>query len=170
MTRNELEQIVISFMDGLTTMTLAMSYRDEPWAAAVYYARQGFDLIFFSSPGSRHSEVLAKNPRAAATIHGEYSTWQEIKGLQMEGMVEPITSKWALARSTAIYIKRYSFVRQFLSDPRSVSTEVATKMTKVALYIFRPHSILYINNEKGFGNRWKLEIKDGKPVGEPVQT
>lgn len=157
-------------MDDLTTMTLATCRQEMPWAAAVYYARQGFDLIFFSSPGSRHSEILAANPRAAATIHGEYSRWQDIKGLQMEGIVEPITSTWALARATATYLKKYPFVREFLSDPVSVSTQVATKMTKVALYIFRPERIFYLSNEEGFGNRWTLEIRDGKSVGEPKRA
>ncbi len=170
MTRAEFEQTVISLMDDLTTMSLATCRQDMPWAAAVYYARLGFDLIFFSSPGSRHSEILASNPRAAATIHGEFSRWQDIKGLQLEGIVEPITSAWALARATATYLKKYPFVREFLSDPGSVSTQVAAKMTKVALYIFRPERIFYLNNEEGFGNRWTLEIRDGKSVGDPERA
>lgn len=170
MTKAELAQTVTSFMDSLTTMTLATCDHGKPWAAAVFYARQGFNLVFFSSPNSMHSAILAENPRAAATIHGAYEEWQDIKGLQMEGFVEPITSTWKLAKATAIYVKRYPFVRQFLSDPGFVSTEIATKMTKVALYIFRPESILYLSNEAGFGNRWKLEIKDGKPVGDPVKA
>lgn len=168
MTRQELEQTIIQFMDTYTTVTLACCSEDVPWAAAVYYARQGWDLIFFSSPQSRHSEIFARNPRASGTIHGEYTRWQDIKGLQLEGRVEPIASTWALAKATATYLRRYPFVRQFLSEPRSVSAEVATKIAKVALYLFRLQSIRYVNNEAGFGNRWKLEIRDGRPFGEAV--
>ncbi len=170
MTKDQLEQTVISFMDDITTMTLATCRQEMPWAAAVYYARQGFDLVFFSSPGSRHCDILATNPRAAVTIHGEYSKWRDIKGLQMEGTVEPISSAWALARATAVYLKRYPFVREFFSDPGSISTQVAAKMTKVSLYIFRPDRIFYLNNADGFGNRWKLEIRDGKSVGDPERA
>ncbi|MDQ7783744.1 MAG: pyridoxamine 5'-phosphate oxidase family protein [Desulfomonilaceae bacterium] len=170
MTKTRFEQTAMSFMDGLTTMTLATCSQGIPWAAAVYYARQGLDLIFFSSPASRHSEILSTNPRAAATIHGEYDRWQDIKGLQMEGTVEQIRSTWALARATAAYLKRYPFVRQFLADPGSVSTLAAAKMTKAALYIFRPERIFYLSNEEGFGNRWKLEIRDGKSVGDPERA
>ncbi|MFH1113149.1 MAG: pyridoxamine 5'-phosphate oxidase family protein [Pseudomonadota bacterium] len=170
MTKDQFEQTVIPFMDGITTMTLAICRQEMPWAAAVYYARQGFDLIFFSSPGSRHCEILATNPRAAATIHGEYSRWQDIRGLQTEGTIGRITSAWAQARAAAVYIKRYPFVRTFLSDPGSISAQTAAKMTKVSLYIFRPERIFYLSNADGFGNRWKLEIRDGKSVGDPERA
>jgi uncharacterized protein len=168
MTLDELERIVTSFMDSHTTMTLACCIEDAPWAAAVYYARQGLDLIFFSSPGSRHSLAFERNPRASATIHGEYAAWQEIKGLQLEGLVQPLSTPTARVRAITSYVKRHPFVREFLSDPLSIGAQVAKKIAKVDLYVFRPDAILYVNNEAGFGTRWKLEVKQGKAVGAPV--
>lgn len=50
MTREELEQIVIQYLDSFTTMTLACCTETKPWAAGVFYARQRFDLIFFHLP------------------------------------------------------------------------------------------------------------------------
>lgn len=169
MTREELEKIVREIMDRNTTVTLACSLDDTPWAAAVYYARQGFDLIFFSSPQSRHARAFAKNPRAAGAIHGQYERWQDIEGLQMDGTVEPISSALNLAKATAVYLRRYPFVRQFFSDPAAVSVAIASKVSGVALYAFRSHSIRYVSNEKGFGTRWKLDIRDGRPIGQPVK-
>lgn len=166
MTRQELERIVIEFMNSFTTVNLACSQGEKPWAAAVYYAREGFDLIFFSSPASRHSTALSENPRAAGTIHGDYKGWKEIKGLQMEGTVERVTGVRALARALKTYMKRYPFAREFLSDPGAISPSAVLKVAKVALYRFRPRTILYVDNEQGFGTRWKLEIENGKAVGE----
>jgi uncharacterized protein YhbP (UPF0306 family) len=166
MTRQELERILIEFMDSFTTMNLACSHGETPWGAAVYYAREGFDLIFFSSPTSRHSTAFSENPRAAATIHGDYKGWKEIKGLQMEGTVERVTGVRALARALKTYMKRYPFAREFLSDPAGLSPSLARKVANVALYRFRPTTILYVDNEQGFGTRWKLEIEDGKAVGD----
>lgn len=168
MTRDEFEKVAMELMDSVTTMTLACSVHDEPWAADVYFARQGFDLIFFSSPRSRHSTVFADNPRAAAAIHGEYEKWQQIKGLQLEGNVQPITGTVALTRATATYLKRYPFVKDFLTNPASISREAVAKISKVALYMFRPRTVRYVDNSVGFGTRWKLEIENGRPVGEPV--
>ncbi len=169
MTREKLERIVVQYMDSMTTMTLAGSVDEKPWAAAVYYARRAFDLIFFSSPSSRHSRIFARNPRAAATIHGAYTTWQEIKGLQMEGEVELINGATARAKALMTYLKRYPFVREFFSDSTAVSLSVAKKVAGVELYNFQPESILYVDNSYGFGNRWKLELRNGQVVGDPVK-
>ncbi|HMK34515.1 MAG TPA: hypothetical protein VK463_05580 [Desulfomonilaceae bacterium] len=170
MTRDELETIITSYLDSFTTMTLACSVGDEPWAAAVYYARQDLDLIFFSSPACRHSKAFAENRRAAAAIHGDYRGWKEIKGLQLEGTVKPIKGVVAVTRAFACYLKRYPFVSEFFSDPLSLGTGVARKVAKVQLYLFRPEAILYVNNEEAFGKRWKLEVKKGHAVGIPTQA
>ncbi|MBI5252730.1 MAG: pyridoxamine 5'-phosphate oxidase family protein [Desulfomonile tiedjei] len=164
----ELESIVTSFMDSHTTMTLACCMEDAPWAAAVYYARHELDLIFFSSPRSRHCLAFEQNDRASATIHGEYAGWREIQGLQLEGHVQPITSSTARIRAITSYVKRHPFVREFLSDPLSIGSQAAKKISKVDLYVFRPDAIFYVNNEAGFGTRWKLDVKLGKAAGTPV--
>jgi len=168
MTREELERIVTDYMDSYTTMTLACNSGDHPWAAAVFYARDGLNLIFFSSRTARHSKAFSENPRAAATIHGDYHEWKEIKGLQMEGRVEPVSSKPAQVHALSVYLKRYPFVREFLSSPLSVAAGVAKKMSKIKLYLFRPERILYVNNEAGFGTRWQLEVREGQSLGEPT--
>jgi uncharacterized protein len=149
-------------------MTIACSGEDRPWAADVFYARQGLDLIFFSSPTSRHCTAFSGNPAAAATIHGDYRGWKEIKGLQMEGQVERIAGAAAKARGLAIYLKRYPFVKEFFSEHGAIYSQVAKKVAGVSLYSFRPFYILYTNNETGFGTRWKLQVHKGRAVGEPI--
>jgi len=168
MNREELERTVIEHMDSFTTMTLACCTEEKPWAAAVFYARQGWDLIFFSSPASLHSGMFAANPRAAATIHGDYTGWKEIKGLQMEGTVIRISGAKAKARATATYLSRYPFVKELLSDPGSISSLLTKKMASVVLYMFRPTTIRYLNNESGFGARWQLQIRNGRVIGDAV--
>lgn len=168
MTREELERIVTQYMDSFTTMTLACSMEDKPWAADVFYARQRFDLIFFSSPTSRHSTLVSANPKVAATIHGDYRGWKEIKGLQMEGRVERIIGAGAKVRALAAFLKRHPFVKEFFSDSGSVSRQLASKVAGVELYAFRPFNIWYVDNETGFGTRWKLQITNGKSIGDPI--
>ncbi|MFZ5865913.1 MAG: hypothetical protein ACOYXY_08545 [Thermodesulfobacteriota bacterium] len=168
MNREELERTVIEYMDSFTTMTLASCMEERPWAAAVFYARQGWDLIFFSSPASLHSSMFAANPRAAAAIHGDYKGWKEIKGLQMDGTVIRISGARAKAKATTTYLSRYPFVKELLSDPGSISSLLAKKVAKVALYMFRPTTIRYLNNESGFGTRWQLQIRNGRVIGDAM--
>ncbi len=168
MTRDELERTIADYMDSFTTMTLACAVGDKPWAAAVYYARMKLDLVFFSSPSSRHCTALGANPQAAATIQGDYRGWKEIKGLQMEGHVERVGSAVGRAGAIAAFLKRYPFVSEFLSDPLTIGAAVAGKMSRVDPYLFRPRVILYLNNEAGFGKRWRLEVEQGQAVGRAV--
>jgi uncharacterized protein len=170
MTKEELDSTVIQFMDALTTMTLACSLDDEPWTSPVYYARQGFDLIFFSSKLSRHSLAFRENPKAAASIYGDYAGWKEIRGLQMSGRVDVVDSPLALAKATATYLKRYPFVRELLNGSMGTGSEMAKKMTRVALYVFRSSDIYYLDNSLGFGVTWKLQIREGVSVGSPERT
>ena len=87
----------------------------------------------------------------------------------MEGTVEKITSPVSLATHMATYLRRYPFVRELFSGSAAAAADMAAKMSRVGLYVFRPETIRYLDNQGGFGNRWKLGIANGKAVGIPVQ-
>ena len=86
----------------------------------------------------------------------------------MEGRIESINGARARAGALAAYLKRYPFVRDFFSGTAAVSHQVASKVSRVELYAFRPFDIWYVDNEVGFGTRWKLQIQNGKPIGDPI--
>ena len=167
MNKDELEKIVISFMDSSTTMTLACSLDDEPWSVPVYYARRAFDLIFFSSRESLHSQIFSQSTRAAASIFGDCNKWQDIKGLQMNGTVRLLTKLSDITRAASAYFKRHPFARDFFFEFNVDLTELSKK-TKVALYVFGIKSIHYLDNSYGFGTRWKIAIQDGRVIGLPI--
>ncbi|MFH0957993.1 MAG: pyridoxamine 5'-phosphate oxidase family protein [Pseudomonadota bacterium] len=167
MNTDELEKIVISFMDSSTIMTLSCSLNDEPWSVPVYYARRAFDLIFFSSKESLHSQIFCKNPKAAASISGDSKRWEDIKGLQMNGTVRLLTRLSDITRAASAYFKRHPFARDFFSNSKFISTELSKK-TKIALYVFGIKSIHYLDNSYGFGARWKIDIQDGRVIGLPI--
>ncbi len=169
MTLEELERIVVDYLDSFYTMTLACSQRDEPWTAPVYYAREGFDLIFFSSRMSQHSRVLEVNPKAAAAIYDHYDEWQDIKGIQMTGSVEALTGLLPLTRAARVYFKRYPFAKDFFSKAGFIS-DVVSKKTRIMLYAFRSESIHYMDNSVGFGVRWRMDIQSGRPAGPPQRS
>ncbi len=163
-------QVVTAYMDSLTTMTLACCLDGRPWAAAVYYARIDLDLVFFSSPKSLHSRALSANPMASACIYGYYDKWRDIKGLQLEGQVLPVSGAQSKSDALSAYIKKYPFAKEFISDPWTISKELVKKVSTVELYTFKTDGILYLDNSQGFGKRWKLAVKDGAGVGNPIET
>ncbi len=168
MKAEEFERTVKSFMDRYTTMALSCSMNDRPWTAPVYYARSGYDLLFFSSPTSRHSQIFAQNPQASAAIYGDYSDWKSIKGLQLEGIVSQVNSPVAFTKAFATYVKRHPFVKDVMKDPRTLSSKLLQGGSRVSLYVFHPRTIRYLDNAVQFGSRWMIELREGARISEPV--
>jgi uncharacterized protein len=170
MTLETMTRVITAYMDSLTTMTLACCTDGRPWAASVYYAGIGLDLVFFSSPTSIHSRAFMENPAASACIHGYYDKWQDIKGLQIEGEVGLVSGTSAKAEALSVYFRKYPFAGQLLSDPWTMSKELVKKASTVEMYVLKSSSILYLDNREDFGKRWKLTVKDGVGVGDPVKV
>ncbi len=77
----------------------------------------------------------------------------------MEGRIESINGARARAGALAAYLKRYPFVRDFFSGAAAVSHQVASKVSRVELYAFRPFDIWYVDNEVGFGTGGSSKFK-----------
>lgn len=165
MTPEEFEQAIFKIMDPVSTMTLATCRDNSPWATDVYFAAEGFNLVFFSSPNSRHCRNLAVNPACSATIHPVADAWQEIKGLQIEGEAEPISGMSGKATALAAYLQKFPFAHGLLANP----AETVRSINKAALYVLRPSRILYLDNSLGFGARHCADIVDGRIKGLPVK-
>ncbi len=90
-----LRQEILSYLTTHNVMTIASCDRNVPWAAAVFYANDEFDLYFFSNPKSRHGGNMTANRLVSAAIHEDYSDWRAIRGIQLEGRAERLRSPQA---------------------------------------------------------------------------
>jgi len=149
--------------DEVAVMTLATCTDAVPWATDVYFAADGFDLVFLSSPRSRHSRNLAINPACAATIHPLVKSWREIRGLQIEGEVHPPEGTLAKARALAAYLTKFPFASDLIAHP----AETAGAFANATLLVLRPSRLRYLDNAAGIGTRWSLRLVDGQAVGPP---
>jgi uncharacterized protein len=161
MTLEQFEASVTALFASVPAMTLATSAGAYPWASDVYFAADGYQLIFFSSPASRHSLNLAANPQCASTVHPSTSSWQEIKGLQMEGTAEPIEGLEPTAQAILVYSAKFAFARHLLENP----FELGKKALNVKAHVFRPARIHYLDNSLGFGTRYSVRVENGKLAG-----
>lgn len=145
---------VLAYLARHHVITLATSDGHSAWAAAVFYANDGLDLYFLSSPGSRHGQHIAINPHVAGTIHEDYHDWREIKGIQLEGEVSVLSGDEE-KHARAVYGAKFPVVGQIAKAPAAIVKALA----KVSWYRLRPQRLFYIDNSKGFGKREELEIK-----------
>jgi len=143
----ELPPSVAQYLTAHHVMTLATQEADGPWAAAVFYARDGDDLIFVSSPTSRHARHLALDARCAATIHSEVTDWRSIQGVQLEGRVDELPGG-EHAHAMQIYEEKFPFVRQAAAAPAIVQA-----LARVRWYRLRIARFYFLDNAQGLGQR-----------------
>lgn len=128
-------------------MTLATHGPDGPWGAAVFYARDGDDLVFLSTPNSRHGQHLALDARCAATIQSEVNDWRSIRGIQLEGHVAELQGDERV-RAQQCYGEKFPFVR-----PASAAPAIVQALARVCWYRLRIERLCYIDNRFGLGQR-----------------
>jgi uncharacterized protein YhbP (UPF0306 family) len=167
--REDLRRRIRAFLARRNVMTLATAAGDDLWAASVFFAADGLDLLFLSGPDSRHGRHLAARPWAAATVEGEYDDWRKIQGLQLEGPVERLGAD-ELPRALDAYRAKFPWVETMVrvaSPPGAATLEVEVGEVRpaVALYRLRPRRIVLVDNRRGFGHREELEIPPEDPPG-----
>jgi len=138
----------LDYLAGHRVMTLATHGPDGPWAAAVFYANEGFSLYFVSSPASRHSRNLAAQAAVAATVHEDYGDWREIKGIQLEGTVEQVAGAEE-TRVRGLYGKKFPLA----ADPAAAPAAIAAAFAKVRWYKLVAARAYFVDNSAGFGHR-----------------
>jgi len=129
--------------------TVALATVDEHGAVSVaplfYLVDDDLSLFWISSPSSLHSRNLKKLPRAAATVYRQTESWNEIRGVQMRGLVSVITDRRRRRLLTKSYAERFSLGALFVPA-----------ISRCSLYEFRPDFFRFIDNSKGFGYKFEL--------------
>lgn len=159
---DRLKREVLAYLEGHNTMSLATCQGGKPWAASVFYVHaDDLTLYFLSEPETRHSQELEINPEVSATINEDYRDWREIKGIQLEGKAQKVTSPLEKAKALALYIRKFPFVKDFIPSSLAAFSQmvISGKAFPVEIYKVVPKRLFYLDNEKGFSHREELQLK-----------
>jgi len=171
---SKIRETVLKYLAEHYTMTIATAKGKVPWAAAVFYANDGFTLYFLSDPESRHSKDIMENPVVGITVYEDYHDWRKIKGIQMEGKVELVSIEDEMAKAVAIYVAKYPFTAPYLKLMSSPFPSIAQhldkllsklpftpglpKTFKVKFYKLMATKVRFIDNEKGFAHHEEFTL------------
>jgi uncharacterized protein YhbP (UPF0306 family) len=144
---------VQSYLREHHVMTLASHGTEGVWAAALFYASDGFAIYFLSSPTSRHCVNLTRNPRVSAAVHEDYADWKEIKGVQLEGVASVLAGDEE-EQARRLYGAKFPVVGKLEQAPASIVKALA----KVRWYRLIPERLYFIDNSAGFGHRDQIEL------------
>jgi len=143
-----LQERVLAYLRAHHVMTLATQGSAGPWAAAVFYASDGFTLYFLSAPATRHATELAAHARVAATIQDECADWAAIKGIQLEGEARELHGEQA-ERARAIYAEKFPV----LGNADQAPAPIAAAFARIRWYRIVPDRLYFVDNSVRFGHR-----------------
>jgi uncharacterized protein YhbP (UPF0306 family) len=144
----------LDYLRSHHVLTLSVIDDDGPWAAALFYAADGFRCLFLSDPATRHARAVATNPRVAATIQDQPEDWTQIRGIQLEGTVRRLGGA-ARAAALARYVARF---HRIAADPR-----LAGAFRKAATYELTPTRLFLVDNRR-FGRRIEVPLTGPEPA------
>jgi len=143
---------VLAFLDGHTTLNLATTGPAGLWAAAVLYVHDGTHLYFTSVAVTRHGQNLVETHRAAGTIHDDCTSWIAMKGIQLEGTVDPVTDPDELLRVVTRYLARFPYAVGLWhgeSNPAVIAANPGTH----GFFRITPSRLYFMDNEHHPGGR-----------------
>jgi uncharacterized protein YhbP (UPF0306 family) len=145
---------ILSFLDANHVISLATAGPDGPHAANLFYARDGYTLLWLSDRRSRHSSHIDTHPQVSATIAPDYCDFQEIKGLQICGQARRITHEAERALAKRALEARYPFLRTAAEGP----LQLREAYDSADFYALEPAQVVLIDNSRGFGFKETLKL------------
>ncbi len=151
---NDLASRIAIFLDAHHVMSLATCGRSGPYAANLFYARDGFSLLWVSDRRSMHSTNIGRNPQASVTIAPDYTDFDKIRGLQMVGDAHCISDAAEQNSVRALLAKRYPALRRL-----SARSMIKQAYSSAEAYRFVPTRIIMTDNRRGFAHKDTLDLK-----------
>jgi uncharacterized protein YhbP (UPF0306 family) len=143
----------LAFLDAHHVMSLATAGPDGPHAANLFYARDGFALVWVSDPTSRHSLHVEGGAPVAATVAPDCADFQHARGVQIAGHAQRITDARERALARGLLETRYPFLRM-----AEMPGEVRDAYARADVYRLAPIRMVMIDNRRGFAAKETLEL------------
>ena len=118
---NEVEKLIREYLGSTKMLQIASSNDQQPWICTVYYAYDDdLSIYWISTPDSRHSKEIMKNPKVAAAIAFSQEPYPKdgVRGLQLEGVAELLKGEDE-ERASKLYVNQLMREKTLLEDTRS---------------------------------------------------
>jgi len=150
---------VHTYLQKYSTLTLATSQNDKPWAATVFFASDAnLNLYFVSDYRTHHGRDISENSNVAVTINPDCDNWNDVHGVQVTGTV-CIVDGIQRAKALLIYLKKFPQIDQLYAKPSGEHEETIARRLKAAnFYCVKPDWLRFIDNSRGFGHKEEFEF------------
>ena len=134
-----------------TTLSLATCQDNRPWSTDLFYASDdSCRLYFISDVTTRHCQDIAANPQVSVSISGQCAGWQEITGLQLDGVAE-IVSGADRDQVMELYLTKFPELKRLHQ-----ASKLLKPLLESSVYRISPRWVRLIDNSKGFGHKEEM--------------
>ena len=125
-------------------MTIATVRPDGfPQATRVSFVADGLRIYFGCGVGSQKAANIAHSNKVSLTIDAPYKTWDDIVGLSVGCIAEPVIDKDERAHVRELTLAKFPQIGKFATDGAAAS---------LALFRITPQVISVPDYTKGFGH------------------
>ena len=138
-----LREEILSVLKGASDMTIATIRPDGyPQATTVSFVSDGLTMYFGCAAESQKARNLASSNKVSLTVTLPYFNWEEIRGLSMGGIAEPVTDPNEINRVSELMLRKFPQILQY------------ALAGKKGLFLVRitPKVISILDYRKGFGH------------------
>lgn len=154
---DDLGDRIAEFLDTHHVMSLATCGPRGPHAVNLFYARDGFSLLWVSDRDSTHSTNIGASPQVSATIAPDYHDFNEICGVQIFGDAHRLDGAATPDNARRLLAARYPILQQ-ISD-KSI---LKRAYLRAEPYQLVPHRIVMIDNRLAFAHKETLDLRGQK--------
>lgn len=154
--KTTVDEKILEILESNQRMFLSTSVDGNSSGATVFYARDGFDLIFFTFNPTRKAEQIRFNPRVQAVIYP--AGGEGIRGLQIEGECYPIKDPEEKKKAYQLVRETTDVFVEFMDDPFLNENKV------VDFYRIKPAAIKYVDFYAQEKFQWKIFPENKTPV------
>ncbi len=111
------EQLVRQNLSEGIMLSLATVSGVQPWATTLYYATdEQLNIYWVSTPARRHSQELAANYNAAASIPLDADPSSPNIGLQVQGIAGLVVDKLEVERAIKLYAEKFNSGEDYVAN------------------------------------------------------
>jgi uncharacterized protein YhbP (UPF0306 family) len=139
-------------------MTVSVADRaGVPWAVPVFYVNDRFRLYWVSRGSGRIISYLTENPRAVVTVLATDDRSTRLRGLQAEGVVEPVKGRLEWLKIMRRCATTFPDVMAQLAVS-SGGRGILGKFRGLSIHRFEPERCWFTDHSRGFGHRVELDL------------
>lgn len=144
-----LKSKILDVLANAKDMTIATIREDGyPQATVVSYANDGLSIYFGCGDQSQKAKNIAGNNKVSITVTRDYQDWDEIKGVSMGGIAEPVTDPKEIAQAARLMLIKFpQIVKHLPQDVTGISDIKGTSFYRVT-----PKVVSLLDYTKGFGH------------------